>query len=757
MRSVVRQGSRLLAAGTLAVFGLVAGARAVPIYQGVVVGRVTDSKSGAVLGYTSIAVKGTARGAIADAAGNYVIADIPAGAYTLVASRVGHTVLQRNVTVMAGDTTRVDFALESSPIEADPVVVTASRAEQTARMAPASVSVLSEAEIAARAPLTFDQAIETVSGLAAFRSTGGISVQSIQIRGSSDVAGGGVGNRVLLLIDGRPALTSDSGGAFWSLVPVPFVDHVEVVKGAFSSLYGSTAMGGVINVITKRPGPLASGHVEMKLGFFEQPPASIQYTSDMPLQSEVNADYSGQIGSTRFLMSASRKESDGYTENSAFTVYDAYGKLAWNLGSSRTLELTLGGGQAENDYPHAWLNAAQPLVVRESYTDDTQEKAYANADVWYWGFSGEDLKYSMRAYYYHHEQQSFFNPDDADQSIPGNEAFGFMTDIDGDKVGNMLQLEAQLGARHRVVVGTDFQLDHVVSSPDSILYGDHQINNYAAFAQDDIAVTKALAATVGARYDWNHLVGVRTLEEFSPKFALVWQATSELALRALYGQAFRAPTIAEMFTEREIGGGIDFVPNPDLDAERLTLSVEAGVRWSPAAIFGVDVAAFRYEYEDLMYFADVSAELGVPFAYQVRNLNNALMQGVETTVQSRWRAVTAFANYTYLDARDESPDRTDDILPYRPEHSAAVGADIAWKRWTLHGDGRYRSRIDEVFLYPLQAPEQFWVFNGAARFDVNGMWTVSAKVNNVLDTSYEELARYRMPGRNWLFGVAMRF
>ena len=69
----------------------------------------------------------------------------------------------------------------------------------------------------------------------------------------------------------------------------------------------------------------------------------------------------------------------------------------------------------------------QPLVVRESYTDDTQEKAYANADVWYWGFSGEDLKYSMRAYYYHHEQQSFFNPDDADQSIPGNEAFGFMT------------------------------------------------------------------------------------------------------------------------------------------------------------------------------------------------------------------------------------------------------------------------------------------------------------------------------------------
>lgn len=728
-----------------------------PAILGVVIGRITDSKSGSPLGYTTVAVKGTARGAIADASGNYTIADIAAGTYTLVASRVGHAVLRRDVTVMAGDTTRVDFALESSPIEADPVVVTASRAEQTARMAPASVSVLSEAEIAARAPTTFDQAIETVPGLAAFRSTGGISVQSIQIRGSSDVAGGGVGNRVLLLIDGRPALTSDSGGAFWSLVPVPFIDHVEVVKGAFSSLYGSTAMGGVINVITRRPSAVVAGHLEMKLGFFEQPASSLQYTGDTPLQSEVNADYSGKIGSTSFLVSASRKESDGYTENSAFTVYDGYGKLLWNLGSSRTLELTLGGGQAENDYPHAWLNSAQPLEVRDSYTDDTQEKTYANADVWYWGFSGEHLKYSMRAYYFRHEQQSFFNPDDADQSIPGNEPYGFTTDIDGDKIGNMLQLEAQLGARHRVVVGTDFQLDHVVSSPDSILYGDHQINNYAAFAQDDVTLAPSLTATVGARYDWNHLVGVRTLEQFSPKAALVWQTTPELALRALYGQAFRAPTIAEMFTEREIGGGIDFVPNPDLDAERLTLSVEAGVRWSPAALFGVDVAAFRYEYEDLMYFADVSAELGVPFAYQVRNLNNALMQGVETTVQSRWRAVTAFANYTYLDARDESPDRVDDILPYRPEHSAAAGADVEWKRWTLHGDARYRSRIEEVFLYPLQAPDEFWVFNAAARFDVNGMWTVSAKVNNVLDEAYEELARYRMPGRNWMFGVAMRF
>ena len=724
---------------------------------GVIVGRVTDAKSAATLGFANVAIEATTRGVAADARGRFLIPSVPAGTVALIVSRVGYaTFRQANVVVVEGDTTHVDVALQSVLIEADPVVVTAARVEQTARMAPASVSVLNEEEIAARAPLTFDQALETVPGVAAFRSTGGISVQSIQIRGSSDVAGGGVGNRVLLLVDGRPALTSDSGGAFWSLVPVPFIDHVEVVKGAFSSLYGSTAMGGVINVITRRPGPVASGKLEMKIGFYEQPPVDLQYTSDTPLQNEINADYAGKIGGTSFLVSASRKESDGYAENTAFTFYDAYGKLLWNLNDSRTLELTLGGGQAENDYPHAWLSSGEPLEVRASYADDFQEKLYGNADLWYWGFSGEDLKYSMRAYYYHHEQRSFFNEDDVDGEIPGNEAYGFRTDIDGDKIGNMLQLEARLGD-HRVVAGTDFQLDHVESSPDSILYGDHQINNYAAFVQDDVTLAPTLTATLGARYDWNHLVGDRTLEQLSPKLALVWATTPELSLRALYGQAFRAPTIAEMFTEREIGGGIDFVPNPDLDAERLTLSLEAGAHWNPMAAFGLDVAAFRYEYEDLMYFEDVSAELGVPFAYQVRNLNQALMQGVEATVQSRWKALSAFANYTYLDARDQSEDRTDDILAYRPEHSAAVGADVAWNRWTIHGDARYRSQIEEAFLYPLQAPDAFWVFNGAAQCDLSGVLRLSLKVNNVLDTSYEEVARYRMPGRNWMFGVTTRF
>lgn len=729
--------------------------------SGTIAGRVRDAKTGEPLSFCNI-VLASVGGTMTDMRGDFVLRGIAPGTYRMVISRIGHKSFERNdVAVTAGDTTVVDAALEQAPVAVDPVVVTATRLEQTVRMAPASVEVVDQKDIEQRAPATFDQAIEAVAGLNAYRSTG-ITVNSMQIRGSSDVLGGGVGNRVLLLIDGRPALTTDAGGAFWSLVPTQFVDRVEIVKGAFSSLYGSTAMGGVVNVITRRPGKDTVSRLDMKLGFFEQPDESIQYTSDAPLQSEVTADVSGPVGHSkrdlRYLLSASRKSSDGFSENTAYTFYDFYGKLMFNITAERTLELTLGGGTAHNDYPHSWLDGDNPLEVRDAYTDDTQEKHYGSVDLHYTALSGNHTRLSSRTYYYHHEQVTKFNDGDPDLSIPGNEPFGYQTSIDGDKIGFITQVDRRLGDRNRVVAGVDVQMDVVQSDPDTTLYGDQQINNYAVFAQDDIDLSRTVTATVGARYDWNHLVGDRTLEQLSPKVALVWKPNNTVAMRALFAQAFRAPTVAELFLERELGAGTDFVPNPDLGAEHIVDSEELGVRWNPSATLGFDVAGFRYHYEDMIYWIEISDELGVPGpVYQVRNLNEAIMSGIETTVTATRGVVSLRANYTYLDARDKSPGRTDDLLAYRPKHTANLGMDLAVGRWMLHGDGRYRSEIEEVFLFPRQAPAAYWVFNANAQYRITEMVHLSLKGNNLLDEQYEELARYRMPGRNWMFGVSLRF
>ena len=132
------------------------------------------------------------------------------------------------------------------------------------------------------------------------------------------------------------------------------------------------------------------------------------------------------------------------------------------------------------------------------------------------------------------------------------------------------------------------------------------------------------------------------------------------------------------------------------------------------------------------------------------------MSGVETTVTAARGPLALTANYTYLDARDQSPGRADDLLAYRPKHTANLGADVSTGRWLLHGDARYRSEIDEVFLFPRQAPAAYWVFNANVQFRLADAVVASAKVNNLLNEQYEELARYRMPGRSWMFGVSLR-
>ena len=722
-------------------------------------GIVLDAETGEPLPYANVVIDSLGSGTMSLDDGKFYFRLLQPGRYRLIVSYMGYaTYTEDGVLIAPGRLTSRTIRLNKTVIQGETITVTASRKEQTTKMAPASVMIMTDEDMASRQVTTFDQALESVPGVNAFRSVP-ISVQSMQIRGSSDVAGGGVGNRVLLLVDGRPAITADTGGAFWSLVPTHFVDRVEVVKGAYSSLYGSTAMGGVVNVITRRPGYKAAAQLDFKVGFFEQPDEEIRYSDEAALQSEVQASYSGASENVSYLFSASRKQSDGHAENTAYEFYDLYSKLLFDLRENRNLELTIGGGFADNDYPHAWLNSARPLDVRAKYTDDRQEKRYFNGDLLYWAVPTSRLKYSARLFYHRDQRVSYFNDGDPELEIVGNEPYGTQTEIAADQIGGIAQFDYYFSDGHYFVAGTDVHVDHVDSSPDSIMYGNQRIHNAAVFAQDELRFFESFTVTVGVRQDWNHLVGGKTFTQFSPKIAAVWSPVEQLAFRGLAGQAFRAPTIGELFLQRELGGGIDFVPNPDLQPERMTVSAEVGLRFTPARIFNLDLAAFHYEYEDMIYWEEISDELGVQGPiFQVRNLNRALMQGAEVTLQSVLSDhLSASVNYTYLDAQDRSFGRENDVLEYRPKHAFNFGADGHLWRFFAHWDLRYRSEIEEVFLFPLQKPDAFWVHNANLRFAMSPHVMLSVRVNNVFNTEYEELARYRMPGRNWMFGVSFRY
>jgi len=303
----------------------------------------------------------------------------------------------------------------------------------------------------------------------------------------------------------------------------------------------------------------------------------------------------------------------------------------------------------------------------------------------------------------------------------------------------------------------DVQVDRVDSSPDTVMFGNRRVNNVALYLQDEAELTHRLTTTLGFRYDWNHLVGASTQGQLAPKLAMVYRPQGRLAFRLLLGQAFRAPSIAERFFQHELSGGTLFKPNPHLKPERMDFSLETGLRWRLGDFWDVDIAYFRYHYRDMIYWVEISAEEGVPYTlFQVRNLNRALMTGVEAGVDFHWkRIVRASLNYVYLDATDRSPDRSDDLLAYRMRHSFFFSTDAHIGRFTLNLNGRYKSRAEEVFLYPLEAPDAFFIANTKVTVRLQDPFRVSMAINNLFDTHYEELARYRMPGRSYIGGIGI--
>ncbi|MDZ7361524.1 MAG: TonB-dependent receptor [candidate division KSB1 bacterium] len=731
---------------------------------GVISGQVYDAETQEPLAAVNVFLDSLLIGAVSESDGKFVLRYIQPGAYRLVASRLGYKTYEGTIAVAPGKLVAHQIALLPAELNGEAVTVTATRREQTAQMAPASVVILNARDLRERSVVTFDQALEMVPGISIHRASG-ISVQSLSIRGSSDVAGGGVGNRVLLMIDGRPALTSDSGGALWSLVPTNFIDHIEVVKGPFSSLYGSTAMGGVINVITRRPAYRALTTVDLGYGFFDKPAPALRYTERTPQQSQIELSHSGHRGRFSYLLNLSRKQSDGHTENTAYEFYNVYGKALYDFRQNRNLEFSFGLGKVENDYPHTWLfdqrfePPVQPFRVTPGYRDDRQRKTNYSLDLHYWAVPSPRLKYASRFYFYRNHARSLFNENDPLGLIPDNQPFGLKTIVEADKAGNITQIDYYLSDHHYLITGFDLQADHVDSSPDTVMYGNRQVNNVAIYAQDEIAMTPKMTATVGLRYDWNHLVNGVTQRQLSPKLAFVYRPQDELALRLLLGQAFRSPSIAERFFQRELGGGTQFKPNPNLKPERLDFSLETGWRWRWRDAVEIDIAYFRYHYRDMLYWIEISAEEGVLYTlFQVRNLNRALMQGLETELRWHWKNhLRASLSYTYLDAKDQSPNRTEDFLAYRVRHAMFFAAEANVNRLTLALHGQYKSKLEEVFLYPRDIPQAFVVANAKATLGLSERYQLSFAANNLFNKQYEELERYRMPGRNWIIGARAQF
>ena len=217
-----------------------------PVTDANITGHVRNATTQEHLPYISITVKGTTLGTTTDATGHYMLKNLPTGDLVLEASMLGYKTEEKKVTTQADKLLEVNFDLEEDAVALDEVVVSATRNETSKKEAPIIVNVSSAKLFEGTSSATLAEGMNFQPGLRVENNCGNCGTTQLRINGLE-------GQYSQILIDSRPVFSSLAGVYGLEQLPVSMIERVEVIRGGGSALYGSSAIGGVMNIITKEP------------------------------------------------------------------------------------------------------------------------------------------------------------------------------------------------------------------------------------------------------------------------------------------------------------------------------------------------------------------------------------------------------------------------------------------------------------------------------------------------------------------------
>ena len=210
----------------------------------------------------NVLIEGTQFGAVSMRDGSFEIKNLPFGVYVLEVSMIGYAKIKLTVT-FNNDYSPITIFLTEVVIQTDQIIVSAGKYEQRVQDLAVSTSIISPDFLARNNYITFDEMLRNVSGVQ-------LNLEQPSIRGSSGYSKG-TGARVLVAVNGIPMYSGDTGDVTWELIPTDDIERIEIIKGPASSLYGSSAIGGVINIITKASVKNSITHIRSYFGVFDKP------------------------------------------------------------------------------------------------------------------------------------------------------------------------------------------------------------------------------------------------------------------------------------------------------------------------------------------------------------------------------------------------------------------------------------------------------------------------------------------------------
>jgi len=583
-------------------------------------GRVVDSTTAAIPGARVAALRGGAA-TVTDDGGEFTITAGPGD--TLLIRAFGY---RPDRVPVPRDGRALTVTLRPLPIVLPGVVVTASRRPQAAGETAVQVTSISAAEIAAAAAASVDRVVTQLPGVQSLPTepTG----VDLSIRGLD-------GPRVLVLVDGEPISGDLLENRDLSRLSTIAVDHVEVVKGPLSALYGSDALGGVVNVITAPPaGPLSLG-VDGRIGDFGRREASVTAQSGGPVAYRVSGGW--------------REENDVASISQPTDALDRVWDFRGSVRGSPAPSLDLRADLSLLRERQRWQLSADGF---NGFNDNTGITGWGEA-AWHAGAA------TWRGRLYAEHYDHLFREAQADDPLASDTTPAQREDL----VRGSLAWDTRTGA-HALGAGLDVTSRSIVA-PGKVdgAIGDREVEGYG----QDSWELGSLLVTPTARVTWDSRWG----SALTPSLAGAWLALPTLRFRAGVGRGFRGPSFKELAWDfANPAAGYIIRGNPAVVPERSWQS-SAGLTWAFARGFTADLEGYRNDVRDLIELVAVGTDSATSLLeYSPRNVSRARTQGVE--LETRWEhgGWSGTLGYSYLDARDLS---TGAWLDRRAANSGRVG------------------------------------------------------------------------------------
>ena len=571
-----------------------------------------------------------------------------------------------------------------------PVLVTATRTAQTADESLASVSVITRADIERSGARSLPDLLEREQGISFARSGPLGQNTSLFMRGTE-------GDHVLLLVDGVKLGSATTGQAAFQHLPLEQIERIEIVRGPRSSLYGSEAIGGVIQIFTRAGDPGATA-------------SAMAGEND---SGEIETTFTGGGDDTRYTVSARHFETDGISARSdAFPDDDGYRNdsasvnVSHDLSEDFTWSLSAMNADGTTEFDFCGLGSA------DCQTDFTQQVISTRITAQPTSVWSTSLTIGR-------------SRDRASSFADG--AFTDEFDTERDEVS--WQNDFTVGIRSLVTLGLDYSDDSVDSTTD---FTETSRTNEAVFAQWQwTGASSDVQASV--RHDDNEAFG----EESTGSVAAGYRVGDTTRVYGSFGTAFKAPTFNDLFFPfTDFGFGFTFEGNPDLrpeTSESLEIGVEGGRQWR----WGIN--AFHTEIENLIVLNDA--------ADSVINLDQGNITGLELSASGSHGNWDLDANLTVLETESETNDVNDgNELPRRPARVLAVGARRDFGRSSLGIHAQYESARFDDAANTVELDE-FTVVNMHVDHRIEEDLVLRGELHNVLDTDYETVNNFNMLDR----------